>query len=323
MNHRAYGIGRCLMAVTMLAAVMWHGAIVADDEVITEEPPGAMGERQPHLVDLGSNFDTNLFDRQGNSWVIRGGGGVIRMQVQGGGIQVQGAEPRQGESPALLRARSAGKKRLERIDAACSLSAEQRRRLELALESDSRRFAAEIDTIRSRYVGRQINMNDQAGQKEWHAFQQDVQRCREQLRRLYSEASLFTSVLRTTLDERQLTVLLDEQTARRSYHWRTLVAETLARLDDTLALSEPQHAAIEKLLLDREPALRIDADTTSINDSNLRRQLVFMVLAEVDAKKLKAVVSERQWKTLGNLTSQGRAMRSWIEAQGVLEPSGK
>jgi hypothetical protein len=90
-----------------------------------------------------------------------------------------------------------------------------------------------------------------------------------------------------------------------------------------LALSKTQHETLEKLLLERAPALRIEGESPSFNDSNLRRQIVFMVLAEVDTKKLKAVVSERQWKTLGNLTSQGRAMRSWIEAQGVLEPSGK
>ncbi len=322
MNRTPVTIRRLLFVGAMLAAAAaWHRPSRADDEVITEESPEAEADRQAHLVDLGSNFDTNLFDRNGNSWTIRGGG-VVRIAINGR-VQVQTAEPKQAESPALARARAAGMKRLERIESACDLSDAQRRRLELAIESDSHRFAGQIDAIRSRYLGRTINMNDRAGQKEWHIFQQDVQRCREWLRRLYDEGSLFTSVLRTTLDERQLAEYLKEQASRRDYHWRALVAETLARLDDTLALSETQHETLEKLLLERAPALRIEGESPTFNDSNLRRQIVFMVLAEVDTKTLKAVVSERQWKTLGNLTSQGRAMRSWIEAQGVLESSGK
>lgn len=322
MNRFRACIRRRVVWVALLAvAVLGHAPCRSDDEVITDESPEAQMERQAHLVDLGSNFDTNLFDRNGNSWTIRGGG-VVRIAINGG-VVVQNAEQREPESPALARARAAGAKRLERIASACDLSTTQRRRLELAIESDAHRFAGEIDAIRGRYVGRSINMNDRAGQKEWHTFQQDVQRCRDKLRRLYDESSLFASVLQTTLDERQLAGYLEEKAARRAYHWKALVAETLARLDDTVALSAPQHETLEKLLLERAPALRIEGESPSFNDSNLRRQIVFMVLAEVDAKKLKAVVNERQWKTLGNMTSQGRAMRSWIEAQGVLEPSGK
>jgi len=47
--------------------------------------------------------------------------------------------------------------------------------------------------------------------------------------------------------------------------------------------------------------------------------LVLMVLAEVDAKPIRAAVSERQWKGLAPMLNQGRAMRSAIEAQGFLE----
>ncbi len=314
MNKPWMEIRWCVHAAAVLAAVlmllMGQSRSLADDEVLTEETADAQAQRQPHLVDLLSNFDTNLFDRRGNSWVIRGGRAVISSDDVG----------RRQESPALTRARSAGIKRLERIESACGLSATQRRRLELAIESDARRFASDIDSVRDRYASRQVNMNDQAGQKEWHAFQQDVQKCRERLRRLFEDGSLFTTVLESTLDDQQLACLHEERNARRSFHWRALVAETLARLDDTLALSEQQHEAIEAMLVAREPPLRTNGEMPALEDSNLRRNLVLMVLAEVDAKKLQATVSERQWRTLGNLTSQGRSMRSWIEQQGVLEP---
>jgi hypothetical protein len=295
----------------------------ADDEVLADETPENTAQRQPHVIDLGVNFDTNLFDRNGNSWTIRGGNVAIRGQIvrggRGGNLVIMDAAAPEPESPALARARGAGQKRIEQIDSACGLSDAQRARLELAVESDARRFAADIDATRARYQGRQVNMNDPAGQKEWHAFQQDVQRCRERLRQLFDSSSLLVTSLGTTLDEQQFASLFEEQSARRTYQWKALVAEALTRLDDTLALNETQHAAIEAFLIDREPPLRSDIAPKAIADSNLRRNLVLMVLAEVDAKELRAAVSDRQWRTLGGLTSQGRAMRSWIEQQGVLE----
>lgn len=316
---------RCLVAMVVAAlGSVWHSKPCrADDEVLADEDEGQRANHQPHLIELGSNFDSNLFDRHGNGFVIRGGQfaqGVVRFRVNG--VMVAAPVPGQSTSPSLDKARAMGEKRLERLESACGLSAQQRQKLGLAIESDAHRFASEIDVVRTRYAGRQVNLNDPDGQKEWHAFQQEIQRCREKMRGLYGSSSLFQTVLQTSLDASQLACLRKEQEARRAYHWRAMVAETLARLDDTLALSGTQHDAIEGMLLARVPPLRIDGDVPAINDTNLRRQLVFMMLAEVDAKKLRVTLSPRQWGTLGNLTAQGRAMRSWIEAQGVLESGG-
>ena len=305
--------GSSLVGLAILAhALGYPAARAGDDSIVLEDTLEGQAGRQAHMIDLGANFDTNLFEQRGNGWVLRGGAAA----TAAGDDRVQA-------SPAYARARSLGEKKLERIESACGLSEPQRRRLSLAIESDAHRFAAQIDATRDRYASRQVNMNDPAGQKRWHAFQQDVQRCREQLRTIFAKGSLFDTVLRGTLDERQLACLEKERAARRSYHWRALVAETLAKLDDTLALSQSQHAVVETLLLTREPALRIDEEVTSRDDANLRRQLVLLVLSEVDATRLKAAVGERQWRGLSTLTAQGRAMRSWIEQQGVLEPRGK
>jgi len=283
----------------------------ADDTVPVAEPAGQPISRPPNMIDLGANFDPNLFDQPGNGWSIRHG-------VQG----VREGDDRIHDSPALSRSRTLGGKQIERIDAACGLSAEQRRRLKLAVESDARWFATEIDTIRGRYAGNNVNMNDVAGQKQWHAFQQDVQRCRNRLRQMFGEESLFAASLPATLDERQLACLAAERASRRSFHWRAMVAEVLVRLDDTLGLSQRQHEELEKMLLAREPPLRIDEAAVLRDDPNVRRHLVLLVLSEVDGRVLRAAVSDRQWPALAALANQGKGMRSWVEQQGVLEKPG-
>jgi hypothetical protein len=298
------------------------GGRAGDDEVILDPVPGEQRFSQPNMVDLGSNFDANLFEQRGNGWVLQSRG---RVMIRGGGaaLIVNGGSAEAGGSPAFSRARAAGEKQLERIEKACGLSEPQRRLMLLAIESDARRFAAEIDAVRGRYQDREVNMNEPAGQKQWHAFQQDVQRCRDRLRRLYGEGSLFASVLGGTLDERQLACLDEERAARQSFHWRAMVAEELVKLDDSLALGRQQHEAIERLLVAREPALRIDDLSPPFDDANLRKQLVFLVLSQVDQSSLRAAVNDRQWKSLQTLTNQGRAMRSWIEQQGILERPGQ
>jgi hypothetical protein len=291
----------CLLA-TLVVAVASRGG---DDDIIVEPEAAAAGARQAHMIDLDSNFDANLFEQRGNGWVIRGG-------------PAGDSEPRPA-GLAVSRGRELGLERIERIESACGATAEQRQRLLLAVESDVRRFAAEVEAVRDTYAGRQINMNNPAGQREWHAFQQDVRRCRDRLRDLFDEGSLFATVLGSTLDQQQRECLAAETAARRSFHWRAMVLEVVAKLDDSLGFDQAQYDAIVKELLAKEPALRTDADSLSRDDANLRRNLVLMVLAGANTRPVRAALSEPQWRSISQLMNQGRAMRSWIEQQGVLE----
>lgn len=311
-----------------LASVVARG----EDDRIAEAPEAASqaAGQQQHLVDLGGNFDANLFEQQGNGWVLRQGGGMVVMgnaigRVRGrivvnGREMVMDQDVEPTESPAAARARQVGEKRLARIEEACAITDEQRRTLRLAMESDIRRFAAEIDAVRAKYAGVRINMNDPPGQKRWNEFQQDVQRCRQRLRGLFGVDSLLGSVLSSTLDDAQFGRIETEAKSRRSFRWRSLVSGVLVRVDDALGLTQEQHDVIERELLAREPRLRVDELTQEQENQHLQIQLVYMVLSGCDHKRIKERLSDRQWRALSLNMNQGKAMRSWIEQQGILEP---
>lgn len=310
-----------------LALVLTAATARGEDDRVVEESTAAatQAEQQQHLIDLGANFDANLFEQQGNGWVLRGDNGLqIHGQVIVNGRRIQvprpaGDEEPPPESPTFARARALSEKRLARIDDACELSDAQRRLLRLAIESDIRRFAAEIDAVRAEYAGVRVNLNDQEGQKIWHRFQQDVQRCRQRLRSLFDSGSLFAKVLPTALDGRQMARIESEVRARRTFRWRAMVTSALLKMDDMLGLDAKQHALIEETLLAREPALRVDELSPEQENAHLQLNLVYMVLSTADTEPLKKAVSERQWRTLAMLMNQGKSMRSWIEQQGVLE----
>jgi hypothetical protein len=310
-------------------AVCAAGPALAEDDRVVEEPSAAQAQAdQQHLIDLGANFDANLFEQQGNGWVLRGGNGIqvqgrVRMIVNGrvvlGGGNAAGADDRPPESPTHARARAVAAQRLERIAAACELTDRQQLQLRLAVESDIRRFAAAIDTMRTKYAGVQVNLNDQEGQKTWHQFQQDVEQCRRLLRGLFEGDSLFARSLVTTLDAAQLAGIETETRERRAFRWRAMVSATLVRLDDMLGLTQAQHDVVERALLARQPALRVDALAPEQDNTHLHQNLVYLVLSGSDPEPLRAAVSERQWRSLALLMNQGKSMRSWIEQQGILD----
>jgi hypothetical protein len=190
------------------------------------------------------------------------------------------------------------------------------------MESDVRRLAEEIEPVRTKYAGVVVNLGDQEGQRKWQEFQQDTQRCRQLFQGLLDEESLFAKVLPTTLDAEQQARLTAEIAARRSYRWRAFVAGTMRKYDDMLGLDQGQYDEIEKLLLEREPPLRVEGRFNR-NAMQAQQMLVFMVLSEVEARRLQSVLSDRQWKVLAQLANQGKAMRSYIEAQGLLEKGAK
>lgn len=305
----------------ILAAVP---ARAEDDRVIEEQPaPQPPGEQQ-HLIDLGANFDANLFEQGGNGWVLRGNAAVVlqgQVILGNGRLGVPGlvAEDQPPESPTFARARSLGDRRLERVAAACDLSDAQRRKLRLAMESDVRRFAAAVDATRATYAGVRVNLNDPEGQKKWHQFQQDVQQCRQLLRRLFDTGSLFAAAVPSTLGPAQVTGIEAELKARRSFRWRTMVVSTLAKLDDMLGLTQAQHELLLESLMAHEPPLRLDELPPEQDNAHLQLNLVYMVLSGVNPRPLRAATSERQWRTLALLMNQGKSMRSWIEQQGILD----
>lgn len=315
--RRGPGVRRAWIVaiVAVLGPVVGGGATRAEDDRIESSGDAATGAgRDVNLVDLGANFDANVFDQRGDGWMLRGN--VVRRRVPGQPTPV----PEVGESPTISRGRRVGAARLERIARICTLGDDQRRALALAVESDVRDLAAVIDAERRRYAGVTVNMSDQEGQRRWHQFQQDVQRCRRRIEELFDSGSLFAGVLASTLDDAQRARLETEIASRRSFLWRTMVATVLLKVDDAVGLDAEQHRLVEAALHAREPRLRLDESARRSN-AHAEQMLVYSTLADVDAAPLQAALSERQWRALSTLMNQGRAMRSWLEQQGLVERS--
>lgn len=317
-QRRPMAMRRGLVAAAAVGWLMACSPVVrGEDDRAVDEVPGVGQQQEANWIDLGANFDTNVFQQQGGFSLLQG--------------RRRGQQPRPGtpapespsggapESPTLPRVRKLGEERLARIDADCGLSEAQRRKLVFAMESDIRRLAEEIDVERRKYQGPEVNFADQSGQQKWQQFQEDVQRCRNRLLSIFDANSLLTKVLATTLEPGQLARLTAETDARRTALWKSLVAVGLLKFDDIMGLDQKQYAELERLLLEKQPPLRIEGFASGHIQQHFQQMLVWMVLAEVDSQQLRAGLSARQAALIAQFAAQGKAMRSHVEAQGFLE----
>ena len=303
-----------LLAIGCAAAVA-VGARAEDDRVV-DDVPIAVTRNPEHWVDLGANFDTNVFQQHGGGFSLAGGG---RQGERRPATPVGGGDAGSVASPSLPPLRKRGDDRIRRIAAACELSEPQRRKLQLAMESDIRRLAEDIDVERRKYQAREVNFNDAAGQQQWQQFQQDVQRCRGRLLKMFDADSLFMKVLPTTLTPEQQARLTADTTARRDAYWRALVATAMLKFDDVMGLDQKQYEDLEGLLLERTPPLRVENFVNRQDIQHLRPMIVWAVLATIDAKRLRAGLSPRQAALLEQFRAQGKAMESHLDAQGLME----
>jgi hypothetical protein len=284
----------------------------AEDDLAIEDQRAVATPAQQQVVrmDLGSQFEHHV------------GRDLLGDPMAAGG----GPRPPGGQSslPAILAGlHGIGELRLARIDAVCSLSPSQRRRLQLAVESDVQRLVSEIEAVQAKYAGRSVEIDrlNPASQRPMQECQQDVQRLAEQRRALLGGDSLLAKALPNTLDMDQLARLAADTAARRGRRWQAIVASLLDGLDAWLGLDQRQYDEIERLLLEKQPPLRVDV---AISCNRARQQqaeqiLAMLVLAEIDAQRLQATLSERQWKTFSPWREQGEARRSYVVGLGILE----
>jgi hypothetical protein len=315
-----------IMAVAVVVLVGRAGRAeddrIVDDELIGGESgnPAMVGGGE-NVQNLGMQFDANLLANLGQAHVMHAPPPTRPAGTVGGSREVKEPE----ESAFVGAMRKAIEPRLTHVEAVCRPSADQRRLLRLALEADVRRTAAEIERERRKYVDATANLNDPAGQQKWQQFHQDIQRCQKLIQGFTRDVDgLFSKSLSTVLDGEQVSRLEAETRSAQAYRWKAYIGLALARWDEMLGLDQNQYVGLEKLLVEKQPALRIFVGPAGSQPAAQQAMwLVPLALDEVGEKRAREVISDRQWKLLSRTILQAKQMRPHLEQTGILEPRTK
>lgn len=302
MNRPACRIAACLVA---LAVSPGRADDVVVDEVGGEEAGVAQG-----MVFVGGGADlVQMFDSQ----AFADGQGFAAAQVMvnnqarvmvNGQWQVAEQPPVDNDAVVAQRlepVRQRLEARIKTVDRIVGLDEKQRKKLEIAAQSDLRRLTETVAEARAKYTGKTLKMDPRNGgfdakaQEAMQEVAQEAARCRELIGRAAGPGSLLAKVVTGTLDEPQATKYKAVMNGRRDCRWKAAVVSVLSQLDDTLGLTQKQHDALTAALLAAAPA----ADELDGGGPTQAEPAVVLVATRLAAAvggdaKLAAVLDPRQ-----------------------------
>lgn len=293
---------RHLPAVLALVAIAVCSAVVRGDDVAVEEQPEAQPGRlvfrgaMPEY-DLGQLFDSQAF------------GGPMGMTVMMNGVDAGAANQATAADQIAQRLeplRRRAEAKIDTVDRIVGLSDKQRKKLEIAAQSDLRRLSDAVAEARAKYAGRTVKMDprnggfDEAGQKAMQQAQEDAQRCRQLIEAVGGPESLLAKVVVGTLDEPQAAQYAAVMQGRAACRWKAVVAAGLAQFDDQMGFTQKQHDAIATLLVADVPALEEDQAANPVPAG----MHVAQRLQALGDEKLGAILDPRQRSMIAAFAGQ-------------------
>lgn len=279
-----------LVAVALLMAMPADRATLRGEDDTVVNAAAERAREQPHQRQL------VVVDQQLNAMVFQHEGG-----------------PEQSRRNALARLML----EVAALEDCVGLTERQRMACEAAAKLDVERAMDEIETVRRRYSGRTIDLADPAGQAEWQRFHQEAQPLQMKLQNLAGETGLLRAVIAGILDDEQRAAWQRESELRTAYQWQCVADAGLVQLDLALGLTTKQHEAIRGLLL--EKPLRIDVRRIWQHGNHFPPFVCGYGLSRLDQTRLEKLLTEWQWKTLGQFMNQGRGMVEHLKQQKMIQ----
>ena len=251
---------------------------------------------------------------------------VFDKHVFRGAVIPQGTRPMDGTLGRLAGLRRFAERRIATLDRVCGLSQQQRETLELAVESDLRRLAVDIDAARRAHAGQRAKPGDIARER-LQRVRADAEACRRRIDEFGRSGTLLGSVSLGLLDARQLAAFTAWVDDRRAGRWEAMVRMVLGQLDDTvLGLSEAQHEVLLARLMADVPPLAVLDDLPAGRGSpravDFQQMLVACRLQRLDQADARRRFDPRQWEALHQFAWQGGAaaeIENLLVKQGLLE----
>lgn len=322
---RTNPVSCALVAVVVACAgCVGCGLLAAGDDLVVESVTASEAAETVRFMPVAGHGLVLLGDRAAEAEYDLAA--VFDKHVFRGAVAPRGAPTTNDTLGRLAGLRQFADRRIATLDRVCGLSQPQRESLELAVESDLRRLAVDIDAARRTYAGQRMKAGDVARER-LQRVRDDAEACRQRIDEFGRSGTLLGSVSLGLLDARQLAVFTRWVDARRAGRWEAMVRMVLGQLDDTvLGLSEAQHETLFTGLMAEVPPLAVLDDLPPGRGSpravDFQQMLVASRLQRLDQVDLRPRFDPRQWQALHQFAGQGGAaaeIEKLLVKQGLLE----
>ncbi len=192
-----------------------------------------------------------------------------------------------GQPEATIRQRfkDQAKLRIDQLDACCSLTVDQKKKLQFAAQGDIDRFFREIAKIRIETKGAQ--MNDQAQiQQIWNRISPYATRVQGDF---FDETCLLQKVIGCALDSQQAEQYQQMQVEYKTRRERALTRQMIVTLEESLPLLADQRTKLLELL-DQQPAPKMA--------EQFETYIGYAKLSRIDPAKLAEFLDKEQVDTI-------------------------
>jgi hypothetical protein len=193
--------------------------------------------------------------------------------------------------------------RVEDIDRACSLTDEQKKKLQLAGRGDVKHFFDRYEVVKHKF---QLVKNDeQKMQQIW----QDISPLQTSLQAgLFHEDSLMAKSLHNVLTGAQSAKYDALARERRAFHHRATIERAVAMLEQSMPLRDAQRRGLIALLMKQTKPAR--------KSSQYDYYLVMYQLGRVPEDILKPLFDKAQWKVVNRQLDQYKRVLPFLKQSG-------
>ncbi|HEY4313174.1 MAG TPA: hypothetical protein VGN12_27220 [Pirellulales bacterium] len=196
---------------------------------------------------------------------------------------------------------------LDAVDRVCSLSDDQRQKLELAARGDLRRLFDAVEELCTRF--KKIKDDQNAFGTFWPEIQAMQTKAGHGLG---GENSLLGKMVRATLTPDQLTAYETAQKERARRYYEAMIEAALVDLENVVPLTDEQHKAIAQRLLDDTLPPLVSSDNNGT--------YVLYRFSTSPVTPLKTLLNARQYEALANHLSNFRGTKMLLIQQGMISP---
>jgi hypothetical protein len=190
--------------------------------------------------------------------------------------------------------------RLDDLWITCQLTEAQRTKLQLAGRGDIKRSQDRLAATLKKWT--------EAPTSDPQTLALETRDLQEDLERPFGAGSLFGKTLVTTLSRDQMVQNENGLRDKNSVHYREAVLQTVRRLARLINLSTGQRDELAKLILSET--------TPPLSFGQSDYAFVMFQASRMPAARLRAIVDEKQWKTLS------RQLDSWGDSEQNLRDEG-
>jgi hypothetical protein len=201
--------------------------------------------------------------------------------------------------------------RVEEVERACGITADQKKKLQLVGRIEIQRFFERMDMVRQR--ARELGRP--ADPIKVNAIIQEAAELRQLLEvPWFQEGSLFFKVFNNTLTEEQFAKYQQIQRDRRLFRHRASVRWVAFLLAESMGWSDDQRQRFEKVLLDEIPPPKRFPGNPDISNYNV----VMYQAARVPEAKLRPIFDDLQWRLLSRQFRYARRLEFQLKNNGFV-----